>query len=233
MLVQEAITGLKEKYVRSYVNYLHALTGALYDDVLNAPFFRTSNLQKFLYSANLAKGAIHSESASIKQDMKRLVDTIPYYPEPEHKEIVSAFILSLSEEVVDGFSMIATKDAKQLYQFALEIQMSFGASEIVGNPIKSQQEIAIFTTKRLHQLTRNGARYRSERYISTLVNWNLHRAYNELFVYLANAHGHQYFRAVNRDSISHVFGYDEFFSDEIQQKLFHPNSNRVVELFID
>jgi hypothetical protein len=230
MLVAEAIYGLKQKHSLSYAVYLRTLMGAFQDSFMGAPFFRSDSVLDFEMQADVAANQLKSSLEGLPSDLKKLANLVPYQASDiNQKTLVGHFHQSLSDEIQTGLVSQARKDARQFRQVAVETFMGLLLDGQATNPVKFQKNVTAAAQKRLVMLARNGARHKSEVYVSVLLNWCFHRAYNETFIYLGSLSNKKDFGAVSSvtgDSLR--FTKDQYYSDEFQKKVFHPNTSRIV-----
>lgn len=230
MLVVEAINGFKSKYQIIYANYLRSLIGAFHDVFMSAPFLYSDGLKRFdnlAYQAKLALDA--SLSSTLYNDYKSLSNIVEHHVNDKaEEELIDLLVTDIANDVKSNIITQAEKDFRQFRQVAIESIMGIMQSNAF-DAIGLQNSLRKIAEHRLVMLSKNGRRWKSEKYIEVLLNWTLHRVYNEVFVFLAKNRGKQQLQALLPSTKeTTLFTIADYANQELQNKLFHPNSQRIV-----
>jgi hypothetical protein len=226
MIQHQQIADLRARYVRRYESYLEALSGVLAEELLLTPHVGPMAHTRVASRSWRIQGDLVQEASQLREDLRSLIHG-PTDP------IVREFSNILADEAVEAINDISRRDRNQLTRLAVEVLMGVATTGVSGSPAHMKRAVQAYMDKRLRVFDRGGKRWKSIRFIETLLSDTLYRAYNESLLYRAQQQGTTDFIAVfpddsPRDPIE--FNLSDYRNDAFREALFHPNAECLVVL---
>lgn len=217
MVTHADIFEVRDKYLRQYQSFLASLSGALIDS-LNNPTL-PSLVSKHEH-VNVLVGrflvAYTQSLQPLREDVRRLVGVDNEDP------LVRSFLAEISQGLISALLDIARRESHAVSRLALEVLMSVTA-------LSSDQSATLnLLEQRMRVTDARGRRWRSERYVTILVQSSLFKAVNESKLYLADANKkfHVVFEDPNKPRL--IISREDYQKLKFRDMIFHPNSSALV-----